>query len=148
MALYISNARRARRTALIALAAAVLALVAGWAIGRAQVPSIDSRVDEVRAEGAQIATSVERLDIEYEQALANTGDSVKAGVLSPLDDDRVALQHTMDRAPWITSTQRSKLLDSLASVESGARGHIPLAEFRARITASGALIRTTLGDQA
>lgn len=145
MALYVSSARRARRTAIIALGAAVVALVIGWAIGRAQIPSIESRVSEVQADAERIATNVERLDIEYEQALANTGDSVIAGVVSPLNGDRLELQHTMDRAPWITTVQRSAVLDALANVESGAKGRIPLTEFRERTTAAGKLIRSTLG---
>src|SRR5262245_44615713 len=108
MALYVSRAQRTRRTVILVAAAALVAFGLGWAYGRQQVPSIDDRVAEVRAEATDAATSIERLDIEYEQAVSG-GDTVQAGVLEPLDDLRVSLQEEMDRAPWITVAQRAAL---------------------------------------
>jgi len=145
MALYVSAGTRARRTAIIAVAAAAIALVVGWAIGRNQVPSIDDRVAEVSADGRDIATRLERLDIEYRQVVDGGGDSLASGVLEPLRDERVALQTTMDRAPWIRAAARARLLDALADVEATARRGVGVARFKARLDAAGALVRSELG---
>jgi hypothetical protein len=145
MALYVSAGRRARRTAVIAVVAAVVALAVGWAIGRNQVPSIDDRVAQVSADGRDIATRLERLDIEYRQAVDGEGDSLASGVLEPLRDERAALQHTMDRAPWIRAATRARLLDALADVETVAQRRVAVAGFRARLDAAGELIRSELG---
>jgi hypothetical protein len=144
MALYVSKARRARRTTIICVVVAIVAGGLGWAIGHGQVPSIDERVQSVRSDADRIATDITRLDIEYRQALAGQGDSVAAGVITPLRDEQAALQHTMDRAPWLAAARRSAMLDSVVAAEQAARDHVPLEQFRARLTTSAKLIRASL----
>ena len=146
MALYFSSARRARRTAIIAVVAALVAFTAGWAFGRQQVPSVTSQVASVRADAADIAIGIERLDIEYEQTLTSGGgDSVESGVIAPLDELRASLQQTMDRAPWLAGSQRSALLDSLAEVRSAAASSVTLDRFRVLIEQTGSAVRQTFG---
>jgi hypothetical protein len=144
MALYVSKARRARRTTIVCVLVAIVAGGLGWAIGHGQVPSVDERVQSVRSDADRIATDISRLDIEYQQALAGQGDSVTAGVLTPLRDEQTALQHTMDRAPWLAAARRSEMLDSVVAAEQAARDHVTLEEFRARLTTSAKLIRASL----
>lgn len=149
MAIYVSAAQRLRRTVLIATVSAAVALGAGWVIGRQQVPSIDARVADVRERAADLATNIERLDIEYEQivsagdAAASGTDSVEAGVIAPLDDLRTMLQELMDDAPWLAGDQRSEMLDALAEVRSTALDAVPLDQFVATAADASGLIRTT-----
>ena len=146
MALYFSTAQRARRIAIIALLAALLAFLAGWAYGRQQVPTIESRVAVLQEQAASIAIGIERLDIEYEQTLtAAGGDSVEAGVIVPLDELRTRLQTAMDDAPWLTPTQRSDLLDDLAAVRSAANSSASVEVFRSTAAAAAHSIRNTFG---
>ena len=151
MALYVSSARRLRRTILIASVAALVALVLGWAVGRQQVPSIDERVADVQERAADLATNLERLDIEYEQAIGSAGseaagtDTVEAGVVAPLDDLRVELQSVMDDAPWLGSPQRAALLDALAGVRSSAVDGEPAGSFADAAATAATLIRATFG---
>ena len=145
MALDVSAGRRTRRTVIAAVAALVVGLGIGWAVGRQQVPSIQDRVVSVRSSAADVATGIERLDIEYEQAIGGGGDSISAGVLSPLAGDRTQLQTLLDEAPWIVAADRSALLDQLAAVEAGARDKIDLETFRSRANDAGAKIRSVFG---
>lgn len=146
MALYFSSARRARRTAIIAVVAALVAFTLGWAFGRQQVPSVTSQVASVQADAADIAIGVERLDIEYEQTLTSGGgDSVASGVIAPLDELRTTLQQTMDRAPWLAGSQRSALLDSLAEVRSAAASTVTLDQFRMLTEQTGSAVRQAFG---
>ena len=146
MTLYISAARRQRRAIAWAVAVGLVTFALGLLLGRQQIPSIDKRVASVQAAATDIATGVERLDIEYEQALVASGvDTVTAGVVAPLDSLRVRLQRTMDDAPWLAASQRQALLDSIAELRSGALDRISLDDFRGRSDVTGELVRTSFG---
>lgn len=146
MALYFSSARRARRSAGIAIAAAVLAFLAGWAFGRQQVPSIEGRVASLQREAAAIAIGIERLDIEYEEMLGAGGaDTVEASVVVPLDELRVRLQRAMDGAPWLAPSSRAELLDSLAAVRSSAKAGATIETFQSSSAEAGQRIRDSFG---
>jgi hypothetical protein len=146
MTLYISAARRQRRAIAWAIVVGLVAFLLGLLLGRQQVPSIDDRIASVQRAASEIASGVERLDIEYEQALSTSGsDTVAAGVVAPLDGLRTRLQQTMDRAPWLAPSQRQALLDSVAELRSGALERMALDDFRSRSHAIGDLVRATFG---
>ena len=154
MALYKSAAQRTRKTVVTALISALVALAIGWIVGRQQVPSIRSQVTSVQKQASALAIGIERLDIEYEQTLSdadsstNSGagsDTVKAGVLQPLDELQKSLQSLMDRAPWIGSPQRAALLDSVANVRSKATSRADLPTFRTAIQTAGQEVRSVFG---
>ncbi len=148
MALYFSSAQRTRRTAIIVVFAATLAFLAGWAFGRQQVPTIESRVTSLQAQAADIAIGIERLDIEYEQTLsADGGDTVEEGVIAPLNELQTRLQQTMDDAPWLSSGQRAGLLDDLAAVRSAANDGATLAVFRTAAGVASLHVREAFGAE-
>lgn len=140
MALYVSAGTRRRRAVVAVVVAAVVAFGIGLIVGRQQVPSVDEQVNRVRSHAADIATGIERLDIEYEQVLAGQ-DTAQGGVIEPLDDLRRDLQSTLDDAPWIGASTRTALLDALAAIESGATAKVPLADMQALLAEAGTTIR-------
>jgi hypothetical protein len=144
MALYVSAGTRRRRSVVAVVVSAVVAFALGLLIGRQQVPSVDEQVSRVRTHAADIATGIERLDIEYEQVLAGD-DTAQGGVIEPLDDIRRDLQSSLDDAPWIATAVRTELLDSLAAIESGARAEVPLGDMQALLSDAGAKIRAAFG---
>lgn len=141
MALYVSAGTRRRRAVVAVVVAAVASFGIGLVVGRQQVPSVDEQVSRVRGHAADIATGIERLDIEYEQVLAGQ-DTAQGGVIEPLDDIRRDLQSTLDDAPWIGGGTRTELLDSLAAIESGATAEVPLTDMQALLADAGSSIRT------
>jgi hypothetical protein len=140
MALYVSVGTRRRRAVVAVLVAAVVAFALGLLIGRQQVPSVDQRISDVRTSAADIATGIERLDIEYEQVLKG-GDTATGGVIQPLDDLRTTLIATLDHAPWIATSARSGLLDQLAEIESEVNANAPLDQVRASLHQAGDAVR-------
>ncbi|MGE0137700.1 MAG: hypothetical protein AB7L17_07565 [Ilumatobacteraceae bacterium] len=144
MALYVSLATRRRRAIVAVAVAALVAFGAGLLVGRQQVPSIDDRVGDVRDKAAEIATGIERLDIEYEQVLAGT-DTATSGVVEPLDELRVSLIADLDDAPWIATSTRSSLLDSLAAVESAVKAEASLDDVRALLADAADGVRGVFG---
>jgi hypothetical protein len=144
MALYVSVGRRRRRAIVAVVVAALVAFGVGLLIGRQQVPSVDQRVGDVRTSAADIATGIERLDIEYEQVL-NGGDTAQGGVIQPLDDLRSMLIGTLDDAPWIATAERSALLDQLAEIESEVGAGAPLDQVRTSLDQAGDAVRAAFG---
>jgi hypothetical protein len=140
MALYISNGRRLRRTIVTAVVVGVVCVLLGWLVGRQQVPSNDERVGDVKDEAANVATGIERLEIEYEQVLAGT-DDLQTSVLTPIDDLRSDLQRAMDDAPWLSSSQRGPVLDAIAELRSAAQAGDPADAFHERAVAAAAAVR-------
>lgn len=142
MALYISSGRRRRRVALVAVLVGVMALGLGIAIGRQQLPSIDDRVAQVTADAADISTGLQRLEIEYEQVRDGT-DTLEQSVLTPFAELLDRTQQTMDEAPWITSVERSALLDALVSARQSAIDDDSVEIFRIRVDDAATLVRST-----
>jgi outer membrane murein-binding lipoprotein Lpp len=144
MALYVSQRTRQRNLLIAVVSAAVLAGGLGVVVGRQQVPSISERVSKVSTNANDVATGVERLDIEYEQVLSGGGDTVEAGVLEPLRSLRVQMQRTLDEAPWVSARERRDVIDSFSAIESAAKNRVPVAAFDTVLQTSGAIIRTTV----
>ena len=78
-----------------------LGVVGGLLIGRATVTTTAERIDHVRAAGEDLATRVEALTIEYEQAVAGQGDTITGGVLDALAGIRHDTTAVADDAPWL-----------------------------------------------
>jgi predicted PurR-regulated permease PerM len=144
VALYVSRGTRRRRTVIAVVVAALVAFGIGLLIGRQMTSSIDERVDSVRNSADQVATAIERLDIEYAQVLDGT-DVLQTAVLTPIDDLREQLQSTMERAPWLVADQRSTMLDAIAQLSSSANAHDPAETFDAHLADAAKAVRTAFG---
>jgi hypothetical protein len=136
--LYVSAATRRRRAIVAVVVAAALGLLVGILGTKWTTPSTAERVNTVRTAAADAATRISALTIEYEQGFAGTGvDSIKAGVLDPLVTIDADLQGAMADAPWLTATERAKVVATIASVRSAAQAKVPPADF-AKVTDAAA----------
>jgi hypothetical protein len=142
MALYVSAARRRTRAVAAAVVVGVLAFGAGLLIGRQQVPSVNDRIHAVQSDAGQIATGIERLDVEYANVVAGT-DSLAEGVLAPIDETIRTAQRALDDAPWITAQQRAAVVDALAETRASAVARDPADVFDRHLADTAALVRTT-----
>ena len=95
MALYVSARRRRTRAAIGAAVVGLLAFGLGLLVGRQQVPSVGERIAAVQRDAGDVATGLERLDIEYAKVLAGT-DSLDEAVLAPIDQAITRAQHALD----------------------------------------------------
>jgi hypothetical protein len=146
VALYIPASRRRRNAILLAVGCAVVALVLGYLIGRQATPSVSAQVAAAQTDGQELATRLEALPIEYDQALAGTGeDTIQGGTLDALDGIQHDTIRTMDRAPWIQAAERAKVLDAIAATSQAARDRATSPVFLAAVTAAAAEVRTAFG---
>jgi hypothetical protein len=145
VATYTSPARRRARTVAVGVTCVVLGLVGGVLIGRASVTTTAERITQVRTAGDELATRVQALTIEYEQAVAGQGDTVEGGVLDALDGIRRDAATATAAAPWLSTGERADVDGSLRSVAEAATARVEADAFAARTAAAAAVIRTTFG---
>ncbi|MCU1602223.1 MAG: hypothetical protein JWO22_2932 [Frankiales bacterium] len=112
MALYIPEARRRRRVLVAAVLALVAGLVVGGLAGRLTAQSVDDRVKQVRADAQDTSAGLRVIAIHDS---AGTGGGGTDLVLTRTDSE---LRSEFSKAPWISTTTRSALLDQLAALRS------------------------------
>lgn len=144
MALYISARKRRTRAVIVAVVVGLLAFGLGLLVGRQQVPSVGDRISAVQQDADEVATGLERLDVEYAKVLAGT-DSLDQAVLAPIDQTVTRAQHALDDAPWIVAAQRAAILDALAQTRQSAVAGDPQDMFVAHLEDTAALVRSTFG---
>ena len=145
MARYIPLARRRRNAAIAAVIALFVGIALGWLIGKQSAPSVDDAVNDAQQQAADLAIQLERLPIEYDQAITGQGDTVQAGVLAPLDDIQAGLTNAFDDAVWIAPQTRAATQDALAEVRRAAQDEVSSADFQAAVEDAADSIRLAFG---
>jgi hypothetical protein len=142
---YIPLSRRRRNAALVALATLVVGLIVGVVVGRSTAITASEAAHDVRTKGDTLGTRVEALTIEYDQAIAGTGDTVEAGVLDALDLIEADIDKLVAETPWLGPAQITQLHDATAAVRTAAENRVDTTEFADIATRTAALIRDTFG---
>ena len=145
MALYISAGRRRRRIIITAAVALAVGLTVGFILGRGMVTTPREQADFVAATGRDLATRVDALTIEYEQAVARSGDSVAKGVTEPLVGIDRDLRAVLAKAPWLGAEARTMLLAKLGELRVDATSGMSAVRFASSTAGVSKLIRSTLG---
>ena len=145
MALYISVGRRRRRVIVAAALALVVGLSVGLLIGRRSVTTPSEQVRAVADRGRDLATRVDALTIEFEQAVDGTGDSIAKGVIEPLVGIDRDLRSTLAGAPWLVPATRRDLRAMIAELGTDATSGMAPAEFESATAAVSKAMRRALG---
>jgi hypothetical protein len=140
---YVPPSRRRWRLVAAALVALAVGAVAGLLIGRNSVTTAQEQAQQVRAEAVDLATRVQALTIEYDQATAARGDTVQGGVVDPLQGIIADADRTMDEAVWLAADDRTAVDQALRDVRQAALDRVPADRFAtATATAAGVLTHT------
>jgi hypothetical protein len=142
---YIPLSRRRRNATIVALATLVVGLVVGVVVGRSTAVTASEAAAVVRAKGDTLGTRLEALTIEYDQAVAGTGDTVQAGVLDALDLVDADMDKLIADSPWLGPNQQQALHDATAAIRTAAENKIDTDDFADIVSNSAALVRTTFG---
>jgi hypothetical protein len=147
MALYVSPSRRRVRLVAVAVVALLVGLGAGLFVGRASVTTTGERIAEVRTQATDLATRVQALTIEYEQALAGQGDTLQGGVLDALAGiDRDAAK-AIATASWLTAANRAAVQGALQQVRAAADAKVDAQTFADQTAAAATVIHQQLGEE-
>jgi|SRR5829696_2670985 len=147
MALYVPLSRRRRNAALVATAMLLLGLVVGYLVGGSSAVTAAEAAAQVRSEADTLATRVEALTIEYDQALTGADDTIEAGVIDALDGIDHDLDVLIADAPWFGAVHSDDVRAAAAAVRTAAEETVTPEAFANVATASAATIRETFGVQ-
>ena len=151
MAQFVSAGTRRRRLVLSCVATGVAALIVGALVGRASVATVGERARSIATTGGDLATRLDALTIEYEQAVADgsgsgsPGESVAKGVVEPLREIDAELRSSIAAAPWVTPRRRTRVLRAVTAVRRAATSAVTPTAFAATTSAASAAVRDTLG---
>ena len=142
---YIPLSRRRRNATLVALATLLVGLVVGIVVGRSAAVTASEAAKQVRTRGDTLGTRIEALTIEYDQAIAGTGDTVQRSVVDALELVEADMNRLISDSPWLGVSQKQKLHDSITSVRAAATGRVDTDAFADIAAKTAALIRETFG---
>jgi hypothetical protein len=145
MALYVPAGARTRRLVLVGVAALVVGLVAGLFIGRASAPGLSDEVGEVQDLATDVATSIERLPIEYEQSLAGEGGESVETMTVAIDRAKTDLDDAYAAAIWLSDTASSGTDEAFARLTAIVDEDGSAAEFQGAVDDVIGQIETTFG---
>ena len=144
MALYVPAGARRRRVILALVGGVVVGLIVGYLVGRATSPDLADEVAEVQDLAVDATTALQRIPIEYEQAVAGEGGESTDTITGALDRASAQLDDAYAAAIWLPDggvragpTRRSTELAALV-----AAGADP-SEFEAAVDALVAEIEAT-----
>ncbi|MEO7371745.1 MAG: hypothetical protein ABI949_16420 [Ilumatobacteraceae bacterium] len=142
---YIPLSRRRRNATLVALATLVAGLIVGVVVGRTAAVTASEAAQQVRQRSDTLGTRIEALTIEYQQAVAGTGDTVQGGVIDALDLVDADLNKLIAGSPWLGLAQMQALHDATKAVRTAAEERISPDAFADVSAKSAATIRETFG---
>jgi hypothetical protein len=101
MALYVPAGARRRRLVLGMVLALVVGLGIGYVAGRATSPGLADEVTDVQDLARDAATALQRIPIEYEQALAGEGGESTSTITGAIDRAERQLGDAYAEAIWL-----------------------------------------------
>ncbi len=145
MAIYVPPSTRRRRLVLLVAAGLVVGLLLGFVVGRGTAEGIDDAVESVRDQAADAATALQRIPIEYEQALAGGEGESMATIAEAVDAARDQLDAAWDEATWFGPGPRQTLDRYFRELDVAVTDHVELHEFEVVVASLVELIGTTFG---
>lgn len=147
MALYVSAARRRRRTLVVGAAALVVGLLVGWLIGQATGSSANDDVKARQNDAEQLVARLDGLDLEYQQTVAG-GASGSDAVNGSLDAAAAIAADTdalMARMPWVAQAERTATVQVVDGVRRAVEAGAPPEEVRAAVARADQAVRAAAG---
>jgi hypothetical protein len=102
MAVYMQGSRRHRITALVGAACLIVGGGIGYLVGHSGATSAAEVVAAARSKGEDAATALQRLPIEYEQAVTNASGESTTTITDAIDDAATLLAAAYASAPWLS----------------------------------------------
>lgn len=143
MALYVPAGARRRRLILTVVAGLVVGLALGFVLGRSTAQGLGDRVDAVQAQAADAATALERIPIEYEQAVADAGGESTDTIRSAIKSAQVQLDEAYAEAIWFGSDARDTTDAAFAELQQAVDDGVPPDEFATLVDDAVAEIQQT-----
>jgi hypothetical protein len=129
VAIYVPPSTKRRRLVLLVAAGLLVGLLLGFAVGRTSAPDLHGKVDAVKEQAEGAAVGLQRLPIEYEQALGQTSGESMATISEAVDRATSQLDEALDDAFWLGPGVRMQLEGLLRELDVVITDHGSEAEF-------------------
>jgi hypothetical protein len=101
MAVYMQGSRRHRITALVGAGCLIVGGGIGYLVGHSGSTSTGDVVAAARSKGEDAATALQRLPIEYQQAVTNASGESTTTITDAIDEAAALLADAYDASPWL-----------------------------------------------
>jgi hypothetical protein len=118
-------------------------LLLGFVLGRSTADGLDDGVASVQEQAAEAATALERIPIEYEQALAGEGGESTTTITDAVDRASAQLDEAYEAAIWLGSDARDGTDAAFAEIEAEVAAGADLVVVQDAIDAGVAEIQLT-----
>lgn len=147
MALYVSAARRRRRTLVVGAIALVVGLLLGWLIGRTTGSTVDDEVKARQNDAEQLVARLDGLDLEYQQTAAGGASSSDArkGSLDAASAIAADTDALMARMPWVARAERTATVQVVDGVRRAVEAGAPPDEVTAAVAQADQAVRAAAG---
>jgi hypothetical protein len=145
LAIYVPPSTRRRRLVLLVLAGLVVGLGAGFGIGRATSSGVDDAVSSVKTEATDAAVALQRIPIEYQQALDDAVGESSGTLTGAIARARSELDQAWDDASWFGPGVRRPVDDAIDAVDEVARQRGNPEQFQAAVDAAVSAIEAAFG---
>jgi hypothetical protein len=147
MALYVSAARRRRRTIVVGVVALVVGLLVGWLIGRSTGSSANDEVKARQTDAEQLVARLDGLDLEYQTTA--TGGAGSSDALTGSLDAAKAIAADADallgRMPWVAQAERTTTVGLVDAVRQAVELGASPAEVTAAVAKADQALRAAAG---
>jgi hypothetical protein len=138
--MYVEPSQRWRLAAFVALVAVLVGLLAGYAVGKNSAKTAGDIAAAARSKGADAATALSRLPIEYEQAARNASGESQNTVIEAIDAASSLLAAAYRSAPWLGPGLRKATSDAIAMLRRDVRAAAAPAQLQQDVDAAAGAI--------
>ena len=117
MAIYVPPSTRRRRLVALVAAGLVVGLLVGFLLGRSTASGVDDEIADVREQAEDAATALQRIPIEYEQALEGAGGESTETITEALASARAQLDAAWADAEWFGPSARAEADAALDEID-------------------------------
>jgi len=144
MAVYMHGSRRRWVTVAVGVVALLIGIGIGYVIGSDTATTSADVVAKSRSKGEDAATALQRLPIEYEQAVASSGES-SATIDGALDEASGLLNDAYNVSPWLSAALRKPPLDAIALLKADVAKKVAPEIFQQDVDQAVTAIDTAFG---
>jgi len=144
MAVYMQGSRRRWVTVAVGVVALLIGIGIGYVIGNGTATTSADVVAESRSKGEDAATALQRLPIEYEQAVSATGESATT-ITDALDEATSLLNDAYAVSPWLSAALRQPPLAAIALLKADVASKVTPDVFQHDVDKAVAAIDTAFG---
>lgn len=134
MAVYMQGSRRHRITAAVGAATLLIGFGIGYLVGQGGATSASDVAAAARSKGEDAATALQRLPIEYEQAVASSSGESSTTITKAIDEAASLLDDAYAAAPWLGPALRQPALDAIEVLRQDVVAKAPIHTFAQHVT--------------